>query len=453
MAEIAQQKENKMGVMPINKLLLSMALPIMISMLVQAMYNVVDSIFVSRVSENALTAVSLAFPIQNLMIAIGAGTGVGINALLSKSLGEKNFDEADKAANNGIFLAFLSWILFLIFGFICTNLFFTAQTNDLEIIELGNSYLSVVCIFSFGIFGQIVFERLLQSTGKTIYTMISQGVGAIVNIVLDPIFIFGYLGMPEMGVTGAAVATVIGQIVGALLGLYFNIAHNHEINLRFKTFKPNLNTIKKIYAVGLPSIIMLSIATIMTFGMNKILLTFSSTAAAVFGIYFKLQSFIFMPVFGLNNGIVPIISYNYGARKKDRMIKTIKLSILYAIFIMAIGVMAFRLKPDVLLSMFEASEDMMAIGIPALKTISLSFIFAGFSIIVGSVFQALGNGVFSLIVSVTRQLIFLLPSAFVFSKLGNIDLVWWAFPLAEVVALVLSAIFMRKIYVDIIKDL
>ncbi|MDU4935710.1 MAG: MATE family efflux transporter [Peptostreptococcaceae bacterium] len=448
-----QDRENKMGVMSINKLLITMSLPMIISMLVQALYNVVDSMFVSHISENALSAVSLAFPLQSFMIAVGTGTGVGINAVLSKSLGEKNYDEANSAANNGIFLAVLSYLLFLIIGLFFTRFFYQCQTDITEIIEGGYSYLVVCTTCSFGLFGQIVFERLMQSTGKTFYTMITQGLGAIINIILDPILIFGLFGFPKLGIAGAAIATVIGQIIAMLLAIYYNVSKNDEIKIKIKGFKPNFKTIKKIYSVGIPSIIMGSIGSVMTFGMNKILMVFTSTATAVFGVYFKLQSFVFMPVFGINNGMVPIVSYNFGARNKERMIDTMKISIIYAVCIMIIGFTIIQIYPDKLLSIFNASKSMIDIGIPALKIISLSFLFAGFCIIVGSVFQALGEGVLSMIVSIARQLVVLLPVAYLFSKTGNLNMIWWAFPIAEIASVVLSVIFLKRTYNKIIKDI
>lgn len=446
-------KENKMGVMPVNKLLISMSLPMMISMLVQALYNIVDSIFVSRINENALTAVSLAFPIQSLMIALGAGTGVGINALLSRFLGEKEFEKANKAAVNGIFLAAVNYIIFLIVGLTAVNPFYISQTADAQILEYGKEYLTVVCCLSFGLYGQFVFERLLQSTGKTFYTMITQGTGAIINIILDPILIFGYLGFPKMGVTGAAAATVIGQIIAAVIALIINRKKNTEISLSLKGFKPELSVIGQIYVVGIPSIIMQAIGSVMTYGMNRILIVFTSTAAAVFGVYFKLQSFIFMPVFGLNNGMVPIIAYNYGAGKRDRLVKTIKLSIMYAVIIMAVGFLVFQIFPAQLFMLFEASETMLEIGIPALRIISISFLLAGFCIVCSSVFQALGNGVYSMLVSFARQLVVLLPAAYLLSRLGNVSYVWWAFPIAEVVSLLMSVIFIVRINKKIIRHI
>jgi len=387
------RQENKMGVMPIPKLLISMSLPMIASMLVQALYNIVDSMFVAQLNEHALTAVSLAFPVQNLMIAVAAGTGVGINALLSRSLGEKQYDTANRIARNGILLGVLSSLVFAIAGIFGSRIFFAMQTTDTQIIEYGTQYMSVITIASIGIFMQITFERLMQSTGKTIFNMITQGLGAIINIILDPILIFGWFGLPKMGVTGAAVATVIGQIVAAILGIFFNWKYNKEIHVSFKGFKPCGKTIGNIYKIGVPSIIMQSIGSLTTFGMNNILLMFSSTAATVFGVYFKLQSFIFMPVFGLTNGMIPIVAYNYGARNKKRIYQTMKLSAVIAVGIMLIGVAIFQTVPATLLGLFEASDNMLAIGVPALRTISLSFIFAGFCIISSSVFQALGNGV------------------------------------------------------------
>ena len=443
--ELVEEKENKMGVMPVNKLLMNMSLPMMISMLVQALYNVVDSIFVSRIDENALTAVSMAFPIQSLMIALGAGTGVGVNALLSRSLGEKDYDRVNKAAGNGIFLAGINYLVFLLVGILVTTPFYLSQTKDAQILSYGQQYLTIICCCSFGMYGQFIFERLLQSTGRTFYTMITQSIGAIINIILDPVFIFGYFGVPKMGVAGAAIATVIGQIVAGTIALVINIKKNDEIQLKLKGFRPDGKIIARIYEVGIPSIIMQAIGSVMTYGMNRILIAFSSTAVAVFGVYFKLQSFIFMPVFGLNNGMVPIIAYNYGAGKKDRLIKTLKLSIIYAVGLMLLGVIIFQLFPAPLFALFDASEIMLAIGIPALRIISLSFIFAGFCIVCGSLFQALGNGVYSMVVSIARQLLVLLPVAYLLSLSGKVEAVWWAFPIAEIVSLSLTVFFMFRI--------
>lgn len=439
-------QQNKMGIMPIPRLLISMSLPMIISMLVQALYNIVDSIFVARINENALTAVSLAFPIQNLMIAVAAGTGVGVNALLSKSLGEQKQKEANDIARNGVFLAIVSYLIFLLIGLFGSELFFQSQTSDSQIIEYGASYMRIITVFSFGLFLQITFERLLQSTGKTIFNMITQGIGAIVNIILDPIFIFGLFGVPKMGVAGAAIATVAGQIFAVFLAIIFNTCFNKEINLNLKGFRPCKRTIANIYKIGVPSIIMQSIGSVTTFGMNKILLMFSSTAAAVFGVYYKLQSFVFMPVFGLTNGMIPIVAYNYGAQNKKRIIGTIKLSICVAVGIMAVGCVLFQIMPDTLLTFFDASDHMLEIGIPALRTISISFIFAGFAIVSSSAFQALGNGVYSLIISVARQLVVILPVAFVFAKLFGLQMVWTAYPIAEILSLFLCIFFLRLIY-------
>ena len=446
--------ENKMGVMPVNKLLISMALPMMISMLVQALYNVVDSIFVAKLSEDALTAVSLAFPMQNLMIAVAGGIGVGMNAILSRSLGQKNMTAVNKSAAGGAFLEALGYLLFLIIGVTLVRTFFVAQDASAEITELGVKYLSVVLIFSFGIFGQFTFERMLQSTGKTLYTMFTQMTGAIINIILDPILIFGLLGAPKMGITGAAVATVIGQICAAVFAFTLNKRKNHEIDFSFrKMLRPDGKIIKTILSVGIPSMIMQAIGSVMTFGMNKILIVFSSTAVAVFGVYFKLQSFVFMPVFGLNNGMVPIVSYNYGAENKERMIKTIKLSLCYAVGIMLLGLILIQIFPTQMLMLFNASEHMLSIGVPALRTISLSFIFAGIAIIFSSCFQALGNGILSMFVSIARQLIALLPAAYLLSKLNDVNLVWWSFPIAEIVSVTLSVIFFIRMYEKVIKPL
>ena len=448
-----KRSENKMGVVPIPKLLVQMSLPIMLSMLVQALYNIVDSIFVARINENALTAVSLAFPMQNLMIAIAVGTSVGVNAVLSRSLGEKNYEAANDSAKNGLFLAFLSFIIFAVVGLLITRPFFSFQTDDPQILKYGVTYLSLVCVLCLGVFMQIMLERLLQSTVRTFFTMISQGTGAIINIIFDPILIFGLFGFPKLGIAGAALATVFGQFCGTLLALFFNIKFNHDIHISFKGFRPNKRIIRTIYSVGLPSIIMQAIGSVMTFGMNKILIQFTSTATAVFGVYFKLQSFIFMPIFGLNNGMVPIIAYNYGAHKKNRVVQTIKLCIVSAIVIMAVGLSIFMLVPETLLGMFKASQDMLTIGVPALRTISLSFVFAGFCIIVSSVFQALGNGMYSLIVSVCRQLLVILPAAAILGYVFGLRAVWWAIPIAEIVSVLMSSFFYRKIYKEKIATL
>lgn len=447
------QKENKMGYMPVNKLLLSMSLPIMVSMLVQALYNIVDSIFVAMINENALTAVSLAFPIQSLMIAVAVGTGVGINAVLSKSLGEKNYEKVNKTAVNGVFLALISYFVFLVVGLTAVVPFYRSQTADAQILEYGKIYLTIVCVASLGIFVQITFERMLQSTGKTIFTMVTQGTGAIINLILNPILIFGLFGMPKLGIAGSAVATVVGQTIAGILAVVINHRLNHEVKLHFKGFRPDKEIIRQIFIIGIPSIVMQAMGSLMTYGINLILISFTATATAVFGVYFKLQSFVFMPIFGLNNGMVPIIAYNYGAGKRDRLIKTIKLSIFYAVALMVVGFFIFQIFPHILLQMFNASETMFAIGVPALRIISISFLVAGFSIICSSVFQALGNGVYSMVISLIRQLIVLLPAAYLLSKLGDVDYVWWSFPIAEIVALMLSAFFLTRIYHKVIRHI
>lgn len=440
-----QMKENKMGTMPVNRLLITMSLPMVVSMLVQALYNVVDSIFVAKINENALTAVSLAFPIQSLMIAVAAGTCVGINAVLSRSLGEKDYEKVNKSACNGIILMALSYLLFLLIGLFATEAFYRSQTDDMEIIRFGVDYLTVICCCSFGIFAQFTFEKLLQSTGKTFYTMITQGVGAIVNIILDPILIFGYFGMPRMGVKGAAVATVIGQIIAGVLAYYFNSIKNEEVKINAKGLKLESAIVKQIYVIAVPSMIMQAIGSVMTYGMNRILISFTSTATAVFGVYFKLQSFVFMPIFGMNNGLVPILAYNYGAGKKDRFMTAVKLGIMYAVIMMMIGLAVFNTIPATLLSLFDASETMIEIGVPALRTISISYLFAGFSIICLTVFQALGSAIYSMFVSIARQLVVLLPAAYLLSLAGNVNYVWWAFPIAEIMSLCMTIFFLIRI--------
>ena len=448
-----QIKENKMGVMPVNKLLVSMSLPMMISMLVQALYNIVDSIFVAQLSEDALTAVSLAFPMQSLMIAAATGLGVGINALLSRSLGQKNFDNANKAAVNGIFMELVACVIFVILGLTVTRPFYEIQAGKGEITEMGIEYLRIVTTLSVGIFVQITFERLLQATGKTICTMITQTTGAVINIIFDPIMIFGLCGFPKMGVAGAALATVLGQCVAAALAVIINLKKNHEIHISFKGFRPHGVTVKTILSVGIPSMIMQAIGSVMTFCMNKLLNGFSSTAVAVFGVYFKLNSFVFMPVFGLNNGMVPIISYNYGAAKKERITKTIKYSICYAVGMMLLGLAIIQIFPDKLLLLFNASDNMLEIGVVALRIICLSFIFAGASIVFSSVFQALGHGFISMFISMARQLFVLLPAAYLLSLMGNVNLIWWSFIIAEIAPISLSIVMYIRIYNKIIKPL
>lgn len=456
MTQIKTQEENKMGVMPVNKLLITMALPMMISMLVQAMYNIVDSYFVARLGEDALTAVSYAFPIQTLMISVGTGTGVGINSLLSRNLGEKKFKEANKVAVNGIFLAILSFLVFCIFAIVGATAFMEGQTKGIPHEEIvygyGKTYLKIVTGFSLGIYMQFVFERLLQATGNTFYTMISQSAGAVINIILDPIFIFGLFGVPRMEVAGAAIATVIGQFVAAIIAIIFNLTKNKEISINMLHFRPNLRIIKNIYAVGLPSIVMQAIGSVMTLGMNFILKPFAS-AVAVFGVYFKLNSFIFMPVFGMNNGMVPIVAYNYGARNKKRITDTIKLGMKLSVSIMLIGAAIFQLLPDKLLGIFKPTDTMLEVGVPALRIIGLSFVFAGVCIILISTFQAFGEGMASLIISVARQLGVILPVAYFLAKTFGLPAAWFAFPMAEIVSLSLSILFFRRLYREKIKPM
>lgn len=452
-------QENKMGTMPVPRLLITMALPMMVSMLVQALYNVVDSVFVSMLSENALTAVSLAFPVQNLMIGVATGTAVGVNALLSRHLGEGDRAAAERVAVNGVFLAGVGYLLFLVIGLLFSRLFFTVQTDIAEIVDNGADYLIVCCCASFGVFAQVIFERLMQATGKTIYTMFTQGLGAIINLILDPIFIFergeGFLGMGVfgMGVTGAAVATVIGQIAAGVLAVVLNARFNDDIRLTFRRFRPDWRMIGRIYSIGVPSIIMVGIGSIMTFSMNKILIGFTETAAAVFGVYFKLQSFIFMPLFGLNNGVIPIVAFNYGARNRHRMMATVRLAMGLAFGFMVIGLLLLQILPETLLGFFNASEHMREIGVPALRTISLSYLFAGFCIVLGSVFQALGHGVMSMVVSMARQLLALIPAAYLLSLSGRLDLVWWAFPAAEVVSIIVSVLCFLRLWRQVIRPL
>ena len=451
---MSQLQENKMGVMPIKRLVLSMSLPMMISMLVQALYNVVDSYFVAKVSENALAAVGMAFPYQNLMIAVAVGTGVGVNALLSRSLGAKDFDTANRTAENGVLLAVLSTLVFSIVGVVFAQSFFQAQSTDPDIVSKGVAYLRICAGLSFGLFLEIMFERLLLSTGRTFYTMITQGVGAIINIIMDPVLIFGIGPFPKMGVAGAAAATVMGQIVAAILALIFNITRNHEIQPSLKGFRPRASIIGRIYSVGIPTIVLNSISSVMTFGMNLILGAIStSTAVAVFNVYFKLQSFVFMPVFGLNNGMVPIVSYNFGARKRKRLTDTVRFCAILAVGIMLVGLVIIQLFPAPILGIFEASDEMLRIGVPALRIISLCFVFAGFNIICSSTFQALGNGVLSMIMSIGRQLVVLLPAAYLLSLTGDVTAVWWAFPIAEIASLAMALLFLRRIFREVIAPL
>ena len=446
-------EENKMGVMPVGKLLFSMSIPMMISMLVQALYNIVDSIFVAQISENALTAVSLANPLQMLMIAVGAGTGVGVNALLSRSLGEKNFEKASEAAKTGVFLALMTYLAFLLIGLFFVKPFLYAQTNNPVIVSYGVEYLSVVCCCSFGMYAQFIFERILQATGRTTHTMITQMVGAITNIILDPILIFGLFGLPAFGVRGAAIATVVGQVIAGITAYFMNVYANKDVDVNMKGFRPSGEMIRQIYQIGIPSIIMQSIGSVMIFCLNKILMMFSTTATAVFGVYFKLQSFVFMPIFGMNNGLVPIIAYNYGARKRNRIMQTYKLALFAAIGIMLVGVVLFEVFPEPLFLLFGASEYMLEMGVVALRIIAFHFPIAAFCIVTGSLFQAVGKAVYSMINSICRQLVVLLPAAYVLAQFGNVNYVWFAFLIAEGASMILTAIFFKKVYKKVIKPL
>jgi putative MATE family efflux protein len=442
-----------MGVMPVGRLLIAMSLPMVISMLVLALYNIVDSMFVAMLSENALTAVSLAFPAQMLMVSVGTGTAVGIGSQLSRNLGAKNFDSANSTARNGIFLALLSFLAFAAAGVLITRPYFEYQTNVAEISENGVIYLRICYLCSFGLLFQVTFEKLLQSTGKTLLSMISQLAGAVANLALDPIMIFGLFGFPRMGVAGAAVATVSGQTLAALIALYLNVSRNREINVNMTRFRPDAMIIKGIYSVGAPSIAMVSLGSVMVFALNKILIGFTTTATAVFGVYFKLQSFVFMPIFGLNNGMIPIIAYNFGARKPERMKRAILLSVCYATGIMLTGLAAFWLFTPQLLGIFSASDAMLKIGVPALRKISLSFMFAGFCICTLSICQALGHGFMSLVVSFVRQLVVVPPAAYVLAKFGGLDAVWWSFFIGEFFSLALCVYYLNHMYVTEIRPL
>ena len=446
-------QENKMGVMPVGKLLANMALPMILSMLVQALYNVVDSVYVSRISESAVTALSLAFPVQNLQIGFAVGIGVGVNSLLSKSLGEKNQEAANRAAGNGMVLMFIVTAAFMLFGIFGTRPYYEMQSTVADTVEGGIAYTSICCIFTMGIFMEILGERLLQATGRTVYTMITQGVGAIVNILLDPVFIFGWFGIPAMGIAGAAVATVIGQWIAAFLALYFNEKHNPEVQFGKRYAKLEWKTVRTILTVGVPSIIMNGIGSFMNFGMNQILQGFTETATSVFGIYFKLQSFFFMPLFGINNATISIIAFNYGARKPERIMKTLKFASVSALGLMTAGLLAFQLIPDVLLGLFNPSPTFLEIGQVALRTISWSFPVAAVCISLGASFQALGNGMYSTITSLCRQLLVLLPVAYLMSLSGNVDYVWLSYPIAEIVSGSLTVFFFTRIYRQKIKPL
>lgn len=445
--------ENKMGTMPINKLVVSMSVPMIVANLVQALYNIVDSIFVSRIDENALTAVSMAFPIQMLFIALSVGTGVGINALVSRSLGEKNREMASKIAVNGVYLALASYLVFLVFGLTGVDAFYRSQTSDPQILLYGHQYLTCCCCVSIGLFCQITFERLLQSTGLTFYAMITQATGALINMIFDPILIFGLFGMPKLGVAGAAIATVFGQVTASILALIINIRKNKEIELNFRKYRPEGKIVKEIYKIGVPSIIMQAIGSVMNYCMNRILISFTSTAVAVFGVYFKLQSFIFMPVFGINNGMIPIVAYNFGAGNRKRVLKTIKVSMAAAIVIMTVGTILFETIPGTLLSIFDASDQMLNLGSIALRIIGVHFPVAAMCIIMGSVFQALGTAVYSMITSIMRQIVVLIPAAYLLSLLGNVNYVWWSFPIAEAMSLVANIVFTVIVYRKIISKI
>ncbi len=450
-----EKKENKMGVMPVNKLIWNMSIPMMISMLVQALYNVVDSIFVAKLSEDALTAVSLAFPLQMMLISVSVGTGVGINALLSKSLGERDFKKVNDTATNGGFIYLLSYLVFLVVGLTCVKPFYNSMLKgqNPQIMEYGCTYLSIVLIVSFGLFTQVFFERLLTSTGKTVFSMISQLSGAVINLILDPIMIFGLLGCPKMGIAGAAVATVTGQIIAGIIALTCHVCVNKEVKISLKGFKPNGAIIKGIYSVGVPAIIMQSIGSVMNFCMNQILIGFTPTATAVFGVYFNLQSFFFMPIFGMTNGITPILAFSYGAGQRKRMMKTIKISMIAAFLLAGFGCLCFEFIPHVLLRLFDAQEEMMAIGTVALRVIGIHYLFAWFCIIIGTVFQALGKAMYSMIVSIMRQLFVLIPAAYILAKVGGLSAVWWSFPIAELMSLMVTLFFFARIYKNIIKQI
>lgn len=434
-------RENRMGTEHVPSLLMKMALPMMLSMLVQALYNVVDSIFVAKISEDALTALSVAFPLQNLMIAFAVGLGVGINSLLSRALGEKDRQKADAAAGNGLFLELCAALLFVFIGFVLGPAFVRSQTSSAIVADHGITYVRICIGAGAFCFIAIFYERMLQATGKTHLAMIGQLVGALINIVFDPILIFGLLGFPKLGVAGAAIATVFGQFCGAMVSLAIHQKKNREIRITLSGLRPRCFTVRTILSVGIPSIIMGSIGSVMTYCVNRILDAFSSTAVAVFGVYFKLQSFFFMPVFGLNNAMVPLIAYNYGARRPARMKQTVRWAVIYACSIMAVGLLLMQLMPDVFLQLFDASDDMLRIGVPALRTISLAFVGAGYAIVLSSTFQALGKGLYSMFVSIARQLVVLVPAAWLLSRTGQLSAVWWAFPIAEIMSALVSTLF------------
>lgn len=440
-----ENKGNKMGYMPVSKLLISMSLPIMISMLVQALYNIVDSIFVAQLGEDALTAVSLAFPIQTIMISVAVGTAVGLNSVISRKLGQQKREDASSAAANGIFLAILSFMAFAVFGLFGSRFYFELFSDNQVVINMGTSYVTICLAFSLGIFIQVTSERIMQSAGITIYNMITQLIGAITNIILDPILIFGLFGFPKMGIAGAAVATVTGQLLAMCISIYFNYTKNHEVRLNFKGFKPEMEFIKEIYKVGAPSIIMQSIGSVMVMGLNVIIAS-SQAAISVLGVYFKLNSFVFMPVFGLTNGMIPICAYNFGSKQNKRVLAAVKDALIYAIIILTAGMAVFWLIPDKLLMMFNASDEMIRIGVPALRLISLSFPLAAVGIVLSSLYQALGEGIYSLIMSVCRQLLVILPLAYILNMVFGLTVIWASFAIAEVISLFICLSLYRQCY-------
>jgi len=446
--------QNKMGEMPIGKLLANMAWPAILSMTISAMYNIVDSIFVARIGEDALTAVSIVNPVQMMIIALSVGSGVGINSLIARRLGAKNQDEADKAASTSIRIGLFNYLVFLIIGIFVTGPFVSGYAEKgTYLYEAACQYLSIVCIGSLFINIQVVLEKVLQSTGNMVAPMICSLTGAITNIILDPILIFGMFGLPRLEVAGAALATVIGQFAGMLVGVFVIIRGEHLVHIKLFGFKMDWKVVKDIYKVGIPSIVMQSLASFMTIFLNMILVVYSTTAVAVLGVYFKIQSFVFMPVFGLNQGAMPIMGYNYGARNKERLMKTYTTALKVALIVMLAGLALFQIFPTQLLLLFDASKEMLRIGVPALRLISLCFPFAAYGIITGTLFQATGHGVYSLIVSLTRQFVGILPLAFILIRIGGVTLSWAAFPLAEIIGVVMSTIMLKKLYNKEIKDM
>ncbi|MEA4922657.1 MAG: MATE family efflux transporter [Eubacteriaceae bacterium] len=449
MSEITEK--NKMGVMPVGRLLIGMSWPAIISMTIQALYNVVDSLFIAQTGEEGLTAITLIFPVQMLMIALGVGTGIGVNSLISRRLGARRYEEADKTASIGFKISFVNWVIFAVFGLLFAKPFIALFTENQSIITAGAHYLKIITIGCIFMMIQMSCEKILQSTGNMIIPMMTNMIGAVTNIILDPILIFGLLGAPKMGIIGAAVATVIGQALSMTVVVILLFKKNHAVKIDLKQ-KFEKQTLKEIYAVGGPSIVMQAIASVLNLGMNGILSGFSDTAVAVMGVYGRLQSFIFMPVFGINQGAMPILGFNYGARNRKRLMKAFKLAVIMAAVIMGIGLVLFQSIPGIFLSWFNASEDMMRLGIPAFRAISLCFIPAAFGIVTSGLFGATGHGFISLMGALIRQLIGALPLAWIFARIGGATLVWWAFPAAEVLGLVYCIIMVRYIYrKDIIK--